>query len=98
MIHFSTEHCRYIDNICKNPTEEKYRKIKVSNKVFQVSRREQQLSTTNTSHIQFILYIISLYQEKVSVIEGTREFLQALGFESTMLPVEGQGEPVSTAS
>ncbi|XP_060797458.1 UBX domain-containing protein 6 isoform X2 [Neoarius graeffei] len=54
---------KYIDNICKNPTEEKYRKIKVSNKVF---------------------------QEKVSVIEGTREFLQALGFESTMLPVEGQ--------
>lgn len=32
-------HCfvnRYVDNICKNPTEEKYRKIKLSNKVFQV--------------------------------------------------------------
>lgn len=27
---------RYVDNICKNPTEEKYRKIKLSNKVFQV--------------------------------------------------------------
>lgn len=27
---------RYVENICKNPTEEKYRKIKVSNKVFQV--------------------------------------------------------------
>lgn len=53
---------KYIDNICKNPTEEKYRKIKVSNKVF---------------------------QEKVSGVEGTREYLQALGFESTMLPVEG---------
>ncbi|XP_047665458.1 UBX domain-containing protein 6 isoform X2 [Tachysurus fulvidraco] len=54
---------KYIENICKNPTEEKYRRIKVSNKVF---------------------------QEKVSVIEGSREFLQALGFESTMLPVDGQ--------
>lgn len=27
---------RYVDNICKNPTEEKYRRIKLSNKVFQV--------------------------------------------------------------
>ncbi|XP_051978338.1 UBX domain-containing protein 6-like [Xyrauchen texanus] len=55
--------CKYIDNICKNPTEEKYRKLKVSNKVF---------------------------QEKVSGIDGTREYLQALGFESTMLPVDGE--------
>lgn len=56
---------KYIDNICKNPTEEKYRKIKLSNKVF---------------------------QEKVKVMEGSREFLQALGFHSVMLPVEGQEE------
>ncbi|XP_029905187.1 UBX domain-containing protein 6 isoform X2 [Myripristis murdjan] len=54
---------KYVDNICKNPTEEKYRKIKISNKVF---------------------------QEKVRCVEGSREFLQALGFQSTMLPVEGQ--------
>lgn len=27
--------CRYLDNICKNPEEEKYQKIKQSNKVFQ---------------------------------------------------------------
>nr|XP_023699902.1 UBX domain-containing protein 6 isoform X1 [Paramormyrops kingsleyae] len=27
--------CRYLDNICKNPEEEKFRKIKVSNKIFQ---------------------------------------------------------------
>uniref|UniRef100_A0A8C2A4F0 UBX domain-containing protein 6 n=1 Tax=Cyprinus carpio TaxID=7962 RepID=A0A8C2A4F0_CYPCA len=26
---------KYVENICKNPTEEKYRKIKLSNKVFQ---------------------------------------------------------------
>ncbi|XP_018583825.1 UBX domain-containing protein 6 [Scleropages formosus] len=54
---------RYVDNICKNPTEEKYRKIKVSNKVF---------------------------QEKVSCLEGSREFLQAAGFEFTVLQVEGK--------
>ncbi|KAG5851294.1 hypothetical protein ANANG_G00091570 [Anguilla anguilla] len=54
---------KYVDNIYKNPTEEKYRKIKVSNKIF---------------------------QEKVSSMEGSREFLQAVGFESTTLPVEGQ--------
>uniref|UniRef100_A0A1A8BL40 UBX domain-containing protein 6 n=1 Tax=Nothobranchius kadleci TaxID=1051664 RepID=A0A1A8BL40_NOTKA len=56
---------KYVENICKNPTEEKYRKIKVSNKVF---------------------------QEKVLPVEGSREFLQALGFISVMLPVEGQEE------
>ncbi|XP_051232045.1 UBX domain-containing protein 6 isoform X2 [Dicentrarchus labrax] len=56
---------KYVDNICKNPTEEKYRKIKLSNKVF---------------------------QDKVRSVEGTREFLQALGFISIMLPVEGQEE------
>uniref|UniRef100_A0A1A8NMN3 UBX domain-containing protein 6 n=1 Tax=Nothobranchius rachovii TaxID=451742 RepID=A0A1A8NMN3_9TELE len=56
---------KYVENICKNPTEEKYRKIKVSNKVF---------------------------QEKVHPVEGSREFLQALGFISVMLPVEDQEE------
>ncbi|KAK7889219.1 hypothetical protein WMY93_024779 [Mugilogobius chulae] len=56
---------KYVDNICKNPSEEKYRKIKLSNKVF---------------------------QDKVRSVEGSREFLEALGFISTMLPVEGQEE------
>uniref|UniRef100_A0A8D0CQL8 UBX domain-containing protein 6 n=1 Tax=Sander lucioperca TaxID=283035 RepID=A0A8D0CQL8_SANLU len=56
---------KYIENICKNPTEEKYRKIKLSNKV---------------------------YQEKVRCVEGSREFLEALGFTSIMLPVDGQEE------
>lgn len=56
---------KYVENVCKNPTEEKYRKIKVSNKVF---------------------------QEKVRCVEGTREFLEALGFISAMFPVEGQEE------
>lgn len=56
---------KYVDNICKNPTEEKYKKIKVGNKVF---------------------------QEKVRCVEGSREFLQSLGFTSLMLPVEGQDE------
>uniref|UniRef100_A0A7N9AY19 UBX domain-containing protein 6 n=1 Tax=Mastacembelus armatus TaxID=205130 RepID=A0A7N9AY19_9TELE len=56
---------KYVENICKNPTEEKYRKIKLSNKVF---------------------------QEKVRSVEGSREFLQALGFTSVMLSVEGQEE------
>ncbi|XP_072294780.1 UBX domain-containing protein 6 isoform X2 [Eucyclogobius newberryi] len=56
---------KYVDNICKNPSEEKYRKIKLSNKVF---------------------------QEKVRCVEGTREFLEALGFISTQLPVEEEEE------
>lgn len=44
MTHFSIKHHRYIDNICKNPAEEKFRKIKVSNKVFQVSRKQKNLN------------------------------------------------------
>lgn len=56
---------KYIENICKNPAEEKYRKIKLSNKVF---------------------------QEKVNCMEGSREFLQAVGFISAMLPVDGKEE------
>lgn len=56
---------KYVENICKNPTEEKYRRIKLSNKVF---------------------------QEKVRCVEGSREFLQALGFVSVTFPVEGQDE------
>ncbi|XP_061834609.2 UBX domain-containing protein 6 isoform X1 [Nerophis lumbriciformis] len=53
---------KYVENICKNPSEDKYRKLKVSNKVF---------------------------QDKVVAVEGSREFLQALGFTSHMLPVQG---------
>ncbi|XP_037530752.1 UBX domain-containing protein 6 [Nematolebias whitei] len=56
---------KYVENICKNPTEEKYRKIKVRNKVF---------------------------QEKIFLVEGCQEFLQALGFMSVLLPVEGREE------
>ncbi|XP_077462964.1 UBX domain-containing protein 6 [Stigmatopora argus] len=56
---------KYVENICKNPSEEKYRKIKLSNKVF---------------------------KEKLRCVEGSREFLEALGFISTMLAVDGQEE------
>lgn len=38
-----------------------------------------------------ILPFVSI-QEKVRSVEGSREFLQALGFISVMLPVEGQGK------
>ncbi|XP_041084941.1 UBX domain-containing protein 6-like [Polyodon spathula] len=57
---------KYIDNICENPTEEKYRKIRLQNKIF---------------------------QERVSCLEGTQEFLQSIGFENQRLPVPGQGNP-----
>ncbi|XP_078411815.1 UBX domain-containing protein 6 [Cetorhinus maximus] len=54
---------KYIDNICSNPSEEKYRKIKLQNKVF---------------------------QERISELEGTHEFLQSIGFERKTLQVAGQ--------
>lgn len=51
-------HCvvnRYVDNICKNPTEEKYRKIKLSNKVFQVCTKLAFLSiTVQLLHFSFL--------------------------------------------
>ncbi|CAM5125820.1 unnamed protein product [Natator depressus] len=54
---------KYLDNIHLHPEEEKYRKIKLQNKVF---------------------------QERINCLEGTHEFLQAIGFEKEMLPVPGQ--------
>ncbi|XP_064898724.1 UBX domain-containing protein 6 isoform X1 [Columba livia] len=54
---------KYLDNICFHPEEEKYRKIKLQNKVF---------------------------QERISCLEGTQRFFQAVGFETKTLPVPGQ--------
>ncbi|NWW77164.1 UBXN6 protein, partial [Climacteris rufus] len=51
---------KYLDNICLHPEEEKYRKIKLQNKVF---------------------------QERISCLEGTHRFFQAVGFETKALPL-----------
>ncbi|NWR44470.1 UBXN6 protein, partial [Regulus satrapa] len=56
---------KYLDNIYLHPEEEKYRKIKLQNKVF---------------------------QERISCLEGTHKFFQAVGFETKTLPVPGQGK------
>ncbi|NWI97009.1 UBXN6 protein, partial [Pitta sordida] len=56
---------KYLDNIYLHPEEEKYRKIKLQNKVF---------------------------QERISCLEGTHRFFQAVGFETKTLPVPGQGK------
>lgn len=39
-----------------------------------------------------LIRFLVLFQEKVKSVEGSREFLQALGFTSVMLPIEGQGK------
>ncbi|NXN12866.1 UBXN6 protein, partial [Indicator maculatus] len=54
---------KYLDNIYLHPEEEKYRKIKLQNKVF---------------------------QERISCLEGTHRFFQAVGFETKTLPVPEQ--------
>uniref|UniRef100_A0A8C6ZKH3 UBX domain-containing protein 6 n=1 Tax=Nothoprocta perdicaria TaxID=30464 RepID=A0A8C6ZKH3_NOTPE len=54
---------RYLDNIYVHPEEEKYRKIKLQNKVF---------------------------QERISCLEGTHKFFQAVGFETKVLAVPEQ--------
>ncbi|XP_010226658.1 PREDICTED: UBX domain-containing protein 6 [Tinamus guttatus] len=54
---------RYLDNIYLHPEEEKYRKIKLQNKVF---------------------------QERISCLEGTHKFFQAVGFETKTLPIPEQ--------
>ncbi|NXU20793.1 UBXN6 protein, partial [Pardalotus punctatus] len=60
---------KYLDNIYLHPEEEKYRKIKLQNKVF---------------------------QERISCLEGTHRFFQAVGFEKQTLPVPGQGKNSGT--
>ncbi|XP_057242734.1 UBX domain-containing protein 6 [Malurus melanocephalus] len=54
---------KYLDNIYLHPEEEKYRKIKLQNKVF---------------------------QERISCLEGTHKFFQAVGFETKTLSVPEQ--------
>lgn len=56
---------KYLDNIINNPNEEKFRKIRAGNKVF---------------------------QERVTCLQGTEEFLQAARFTLRMLPCEGHEE------
>ncbi|KAK3579399.1 hypothetical protein CHS0354_029707 [Potamilus streckersoni] len=56
---------KYLDNIIANPEEEKYRKIRHSNKAF---------------------------QERVSALEGTEEFIQAVGFQYKTISVDGVDE------
>ncbi|NWV67866.1 UBXN6 protein, partial [Malurus elegans] len=60
---------KYLDNIYLHPEEEKYRKIKLQNKVF---------------------------QERISCLEGTHKFFQAVGFETKTLPVPEQGKNSGT--
>ncbi|NWR89103.1 UBXN6 protein, partial [Furnarius figulus] len=62
---------KYLDNIYLHPEEEKYRKIKLQNKVF---------------------------QERISCLEGTHRFFQAVGFETKTLPVPGQGKEAQASS
>ncbi|KAM4888498.1 UBX domain-containing protein 6 isoform 1-T1 [Thomomys bottae] len=57
---------KYLDNIHLHPEEEKYRKIKLQNKVF---------------------------QERINCLEGTHEFLEAIGFQRLLLPVPDQEAP-----
>lgn len=44
------------------------------------------------SYFFYIVASFDWFQEKVRCVEGTREFLEALGFISVMLPVDGQGK------
>lgn len=51
---------RYVDNICKNPTEEKYRKIKVGNKVFQVCHWTASAPVARKMAVLFLNIVSSL--------------------------------------
>lgn len=56
---------KYLDNIIKNPEEEKFRKIRLGNKAF---------------------------KERVASLQGTEEFIQAVGFQVAKLPFEDREE------
>lgn len=57
--------CRYLDNICKNPDEEKFQKIKKSNKVF------QERVAPIRGAVQFLL--ACGFEDKVISVEGLEE-------------------------
>lgn len=57
--------CKYLENIVQNPKEDKYKKIRMSNRIF---------------------------QERVSPIEGSQEFLLAAGFQIRKEEFQGSEE------
>lgn len=83
-----------MDNIYLHPEEEKYRKIKLQNKVFQVRPRLLQVlclgkvCAWSRLHLNYFLF----FQERISCLEGIHRFFQAIGFETKTLPVPGQGK------
>lgn len=57
--------CRYLDNIYLHPEEEKYRKIKLHNKVFQVSSGSCSCSALGSPCLeQTPIYILSFSSRK----------------------------------
>ncbi|NXK93566.1 UBXN6 protein, partial [Formicarius rufipectus] len=79
---------KYLENICLHPEEEKFRKIKLQNKVFQVSPDLPELLSPCWEQIPWEFCCFS--QERISSLEGTLRFFQAVGFEVKTLPREPQ--------
>lgn len=61
---------RYLQNVIANPSEGKYRKIRLGNKAFQVSECNEDR----------VVLSVGL-QERVAAILGSVGFLKAIGFE-----------------
>lgn len=57
----------------------------IYSRLYRISLRKQ-------DNFACLIRFFVLFQEKVKSVEGSREFLQALGFTSVMLPIEGQGK------
>lgn len=70
--------CKYIENIVSNPTEEKYRKIRMSNKAFQ----ERILPIEGTKEF---LEAAGFVVQELPFNEGTDKFWVAIVFEFILL-------------
>lgn len=70
--------CKYIENIVSNPTEEKYRKIRMSNKAFQ----ERILPIEGTKEF---LEAAGFVVQELPFNEGTDKFWVVIVFEFILL-------------
>lgn len=70
---------KYMENIVTNPGEEKYRKIRMGNKAFQVCSQEMVFFHTRNVLSTFVFVFVNV-QERVCPADGALDFFEIVGF------------------
>lgn len=78
----------YLGNVAKNPDEEKFRKIRLTNQTFQVNNLCASFSPQiglkdlcNDSPVSYKPWFLGCKQDRVGSLRGGIEFMELCGFE-----------------